>query len=235
MNDPIRCGGTNFLSAQRLETKTLAHRPLIIDLAPTAKTLRIVEAIMIAADEETIATDPTGPIGMEAGTAVHVETAMQESRAVVTVMKDMIAVLVYYQGQMQPVIEILTMSQYSQDDRCGIWRPTTVAASLYKMAVGNSQALGASHGIVVMPEVKEGARIPEVMVVVVEDRVKNGPPAHGGVPCVVRETAREMVREREYLGAWATNDETTVATTATLRGSGGAMLLRCRQTTGTRG
>lgn len=213
----------------------LARRHRILDLAPMAKTLRIVEAITIEADEETIATDPTGPVDMEVGTAVHVETVMQESRAVVTVMNDTIAVLVYHQGQMLPAIGILTMSPYSQDDRCGIWRPTTIAANLYKMAVGNSQALDASHDIAAMPEVRGGAKILEVMVGIVEDRVKTGLPAHEGDPCVVLEMAQEMAREREYLDAWVTTDETTVATTATLRESGGAMLLRCRQTTGTRG
>lgn len=237
MSDLTLCDEPRFLNAWLPEATILARSPWIpCDLDPTAMTPRPAEVNTIEADEETIATNPTGLVGMEAGTAAHAETVMPEKRVVERVTNDMIAVRGWLQGQMLPAIGILTVSQYSLDDRCGTWRPTTATGNLYKMVVGNNQALVASHDTAARAGVKQEVKMRGVKVATVADPVKIGPATREEDQCAAREKDQEMARVREHRDAWATTDETTVATTETLlRGSGGAMCLRCRQTTGTRG
>lgn len=97
MSDLILCDGISFLNAYILGMTALVRYPRMFpDLVPMAMNLRIVEANMIEADEETIATDPIDLAGMEVENVLHGETVMQESYAVVTGMNDTIAVLVHH-------------------------------------------------------------------------------------------------------------------------------------------
>lgn len=78
---------------------------------------------------------------------------------------------------MLPAIGTLTMSQYSLEDRCGTWGPTTPTGIKHKTAIGNSPALDASHDTEAMPEVRHEATMHEVTVATVADLAKTGPEA----------------------------------------------------------
>lgn len=140
---------------------------------------------------------------------------------------------------MLPATGILTMSPSSRDGRCENRPATTAVGNLCKMVTGTSPALVVNHDTAAMSEVREEVKLLEATVVTVVGLVKIGPAAHEEDRCefqeMVQEMVQEMAHEREDRDVWVTTDETLVATTGTLRGSGGAMSLRCRQTTGTRG
>lgn len=179
MSDLTLCDEPRFPSAWLPGTTILACSPWIPrDLDPTAMTPRTAEVNTIEAAEENTATNPTGLVGMEAGTAVHAETVTREKRGEERVTNDMIAVRGWLQGQMLPAIGILTVSPYSLGDRCGTWRPTTATGNLYKMVVGNNQALDASHDTAARAGVKQEVKMLGVKAATVADLVKIGPATH---------------------------------------------------------